>query len=424
MIAHRPASRKLTEESNHANVECATITVEATDPASRWGETMARKRYQRGHLRLRGKREKVWVAMWREDVITPDGSTHRVRKSEVLGTLKDYKTRRLAERALERRLTDVNSLTYKPRPTATFEEFATKWQRDVLSQHKRSTQSADRSRLRKHLMPELGARCMKDINREIVQSMVAKKASSLSAKSVRNLIALMGEMWVHAKADGYTEIDPFSALRLPEQSLFNERCLTLDEMKALIDATAEPFHTYCWIIAETGIRCGEACGLPVRNLLLDLQAIKITQKVWHGKIETVKSMRSNRLCEISPQLVEHLRGFLRSWRPNRLGLVFATRNGTPWDADVVRKRKLYPLLEKLGIERCGFHAFRHGNASVLDSEGVPMATRQNRLGHSDARMTMRYTHVVSEDGRKIAARLGDLLTSSPDAKALMAVGNA
>jgi hypothetical protein len=42
------------------------------------------------------------------------------RKSEVLGTLKEYKTRRLAERALEQRLSDVNSLTYKPRPTATF----------------------------------------------------------------------------------------------------------------------------------------------------------------------------------------------------------------------------------------------------------------------------------------------------------------
>jgi DNA invertase Pin-like site-specific DNA recombinase len=27
---------------------------------------MARRRYQRGHLRLCGKREKVWVAMWRE----------------------------------------------------------------------------------------------------------------------------------------------------------------------------------------------------------------------------------------------------------------------------------------------------------------------------------------------------------------------
>ena len=41
-----------------------------------------------------------------------------------------------------------------------------------------------------------------------------------------------------------------------------------------------------------------------------------------------------------------------------------------------------------------------------------MATRQNRLGHSDARTTMKYTHVVSEDGRKIAARFGELLTTT------------
>jgi integrase len=281
------------------------VIAEATNSASHRGEfeSMARRRYQRGHLRLRGKKEKVWVAMWREDVIKPDGSTHRVRKSEVLGSLKEYKTQRLAERALEQRLSDVNSLTYKPRPTATFREFAQKWQRDVLSQHKRSTQSADRSRLKKHLNPELGDRCMKDINREIVQTMVARKAKSLSAKSVRNLVALLSEMWMQAKVDGYTEIDPFSALRLPEPSLLNERCLTLDEMKAVIDAANEPFHTYCWIVAETGIRCGEACGLPVQNLLLDLGAIKITQKVWHGRIETVKSQRGNRLCEISPSLL-------------------------------------------------------------------------------------------------------------------------
>ena len=179
--------------------------------------------------------------------------------------------------------------------------------------------------------------------------------------------------------------------------------------------------TYYWILAETGIRCGEACGLPARNLLLDTGAIKVDQKVWHGKIETVKSKKGNRLSEIFSQLAEHLRGFLRTWRPNRLGLLFATGNGTSWDADLVRKRKLYPLLEKLGIERCGFHAFRHGNETVMDGEGVPMATRQNRLGHSDARTTMRYTHVIS-DGRKIAARFGELLTCSPTA-AIMPAGN-
>jgi integrase len=153
-----------------------------------------------------------------------------------------------------------------------------------------------------------------------------------------------------------------------------------------------------------------ATALSVRNLLLDQGAIKITQSVWHGKIQTVKSLKGNRFCEISPQLVEHLRQYVRQWRPNQLNLLFATKNGTPWDTDVVRKRKLYPLLERLGIPRCGFHAFRHGNETVMDQESVPMAVRQTRLGHSDARTTMLYSHVVSEDGRRFAARLGDLLT--------------
>src|SRR5207244_10324673 len=68
-------------------------------------------------------------------------------------------------------------------------------------------------------------------------------------------------------------------------------------------------------------------------------------------------------------------------------------------------------LSRLGIERCGFHAFRHGNATVMDQEQVPIATRQNRLGQSDARTTMGYTHAMSEDGRIFAARLGRMLTA-------------
>src|SRR5207248_5820917 len=95
-------------------------------------ERMARKRYQRGQLFQKGKRQKVWVARWREDVIRTDGRRDRLRRSEKLGTVTQYPTRRLAERALEQRLSEakVNSLDYQPRPTATFREFATKWQTD------------------------------------------------------------------------------------------------------------------------------------------------------------------------------------------------------------------------------------------------------------------------------------------------------
>ncbi|MBZ5549060.1 MAG: hypothetical protein LAO22_14065, partial [Acidobacteriia bacterium] len=69
-------------------------------------------------------------------------------------------------------MSDVNSLHYRARPTATFEQFITRWERDVLTQHKRSTGSADRSRIRRHLLPYLGSKPMTDISTQVLQEMV------------------------------------------------------------------------------------------------------------------------------------------------------------------------------------------------------------------------------------------------------------
>jgi len=43
--------------------------------------------------------------------------------------------------------------------------------------------------------------------------------------------------------------------------------------------------------SPTGVRAGEIGALPLRNLRLEQGAIKITQSVWHGKIQTVKSLK-------------------------------------------------------------------------------------------------------------------------------------
>jgi len=59
---------------------------------------------------------------------------------------------------------------------------------------------------------------------------------------------------------------------------------------------------------------------------------------------------------------------LRSWKT---GLVFQTRDGTSFDNYNVVGWELKPLLAKLGFDRkgMGLHAFRHCNASALDSLG-------------------------------------------------------
>ena len=83
-----------------ADTEQAKRTIE--------GGTMARRRFQRGSLFKRGKREKVWVARWWEDVINADGTMGRMRRSIVIGTVAEFTTRRLAMRAFSDRLRSLN----------------------------------------------------------------------------------------------------------------------------------------------------------------------------------------------------------------------------------------------------------------------------------------------------------------------------
>ena len=370
---------------------------------------MARRRYQKGGLIPKNglPQNGLWVGRWREDVIQPDGTIERPYKWEVLGTLQDYPTRKLALRALEARLSTINSPTYRARPTATFAEFADRWDATVLSQHKPSTQSSTRSQLRRWLLPKLGRVALKDLDGQRLQAFVSNCQSN--PKTIRNLVATLRMMWNNARAWGYVAHDPFDGLVLPKRGLVETVTFSLDEIKRIVGSASEPYKTFYAILAETGIRGGEICALRVADLDLENAVIYVRQSVWRGQIQTVKSRKGNRRFPISPELVEHLRDHLRGWKPNPLGLLFATKKGTPWDHSLVRKRRFHPMLKKLGISQCGFHAFRHGNATLLDRIGAPMAVRQNRLGHADAQTTMDYTHAVTADERRIAVELGKLL---------------
>ena len=149
-----------TKESLPASVPQGSLA----DQGQRFGERgggLARRRYQKGRVFLRGKKNPVWVGRWREDEIR-DGRVYRVERSEVLGSRSDFPTKRLALRELEKRLTVVNDPRYRARPTSRFAEFASRWESLVLIQHKLSTQVTIRSHFRKHLIPFFGRMQMRD----------------------------------------------------------------------------------------------------------------------------------------------------------------------------------------------------------------------------------------------------------------------
>jgi integrase len=176
-------------------------------------------------------------------------------------------------------------------------------------------------------------------------------------------------------------------------------------MCRIIEAAEEPWRTLYWIAGETGARMGELCGLLWDNIDLQRGILQIRQSSWRGEIGTPKSKKGVRTFAISNGLLARLREKRAADPVTESGLVFHTKHDTPHDGDTIRKRKLHRLCDRLGIARGGFHAFRHGNATIMDRVSVPTKVRQDRLGHADIETTNRYTHVVSEDDKRAAAEV-------------------
>jgi integrase len=124
-----------------------------------------------------------------------------------------------------------------------------------------------------------------------------------------------------------------------------------------------------------------------------------------------------RVFSLSPSLAEQLRPFVEGRAANEPLLLTPGRvtkrekrigGGVRLEPDNFVKRALKPILRELGLDGVA-HAFRHGNATLLDSLMAPMAVRQERLGRVDAKTTMDYTHLVTADDVRVTNELGALL---------------
>lgn len=349
------------------------------------------------------RRGKSWEFRWREYGYDESGQKCHANRREVFASVADYPTKRLVLRHpfIAQKQNEINNLTLRPIRAMTFAQFAERWKEQVLSQHKPSTQVASKSHIKIHFTPYFGALPLSQINGERIQAFVASR--KVSPKSVHNLVATLRMMWNSAKAWGYVNTDPFAGLVLPQVPIPDVGCFTVEEEQKILLNAPEPDKTFYWLAAETGARAGELCGLRWEDIDLENGIIVIRQSAWQGRIVTPKTKKAYRTFAISQQLQDHLRARIGT------GLVFTYHNGRPWKGEKVVERKLGPLLKKLGISHRGLHAFRHGNATIMDRLNAPMKARQDRLGHTDLRMTGRYTHVLSADDRRIAEQIGQLL---------------
>src|SRR3989304_4677763 len=225
---------------------------------------MARRRYQEGNLFTRGKRRKVWALRWWEDSLRPDGTLRRIRRSEVLGTLREIPSRREALKLAQNRLRPLNEGRHLPQSTITLAAFVREhFEPGVLPTLKWGTQQSYSVLLKKHLLPRFGDCRLADITRAEVQRFVLDKLkqgySWEHANKCRNLLSKVLGI---AMSWGYLSDNPVRGVKLPERSLKRPRTfLAADEVRRLLSVLKEPTRTIALLGVFTGLRIAEILGL-------------------------------------------------------------------------------------------------------------------------------------------------------------------
>jgi len=374
---------------------------------------MARRRFQHGSLFRRGRRNKVWVGRWWEEIINPDGSIGRTRRAEVLGTVAELPSRSCAKEILSKRLNPINSGTQRPQSTRSYSDFITKdWMPVVLPTLKYATQKHYRYILDNHLLPTFGGTRFTDIKRECIQSFLAAKLNSgLAWKTVKHIRGVFGRSLTTAENWGYINHNPVSKTELPRRprALSPKPVLQPNQVRLLTEALSEPSRSIALLLVLTGLRIGELLALRWKAVDLAAGTLRVIETVYDGHFDSPKTDRSARLIPLGAQALALFKRLQQNQvEPNNL--VFATRAGGPLNRHNLLRRYLKPACKRLEFGGITWHSLRHSHATMLDATGAPLGTVQALLGHSSSEITREvYLHAIPEDQRKAVASVEALI---------------
>jgi integrase len=373
------------------------------------------KRFQHGSLFKRGKRKKMWVARWWEDVRAADGTADRTRRSEVIGSVADLPTRREAERELSERLRRINAGDCQPSSVRTFGDFVeSAWLPEVLPTLKYSTKQHYKYVVRLHLLPAFGDMQLRSITRERVQQFLAAKSlSGLSWKTCRHIRTVFGTVMGAAEIAGYINSNPVRTTRLPRRGLIEERpAIAPENIRALLAVLPEPSRSVASLLVFTGMRVGELLALRWRDVDLTNRTVRVRRTVYEGHFDEPKTKRSNRTVPLGPKGIEILAA-LQPANLNPDALVYATRKGTPLSRRNLLNRQLRPAAAKLGLMGINWHWLRHANVTLHDSVGTPLGTVQALVGHSSPELLQEiYLHSVPADAKQAMQKVEEVLSEA------------
>lgn len=401
--------------------ECAIFPVEP--PREPFGNfNMARRRgIQKGYLHKQGN---MWYIAFREDALDEAGRIVRVRRNVRIGSAKEFSKREAQRIADEEILRRVNMHAQQPGSMLTLQAFVdTRFRPEVIKFKKHAGQLHYENMLTGHILPALGEKRLRDVTNDDVQRLVGLKVDAgLSPQTVLHIRNVIGKVFRHAKKRNLFYGDlPTEGVEMPEMIRREAHAMNFKSAVALLDGLAAlSLNAFGMVLLSltTSMNIAEILGLRWKRVnlakgpvmldsrKLDGETVAVRENYYRGVFGTVKKKARNRDLPLPQGVVAVLKKIMaESHFTGPDDLVFATEHGTTLDERNLMRRIIGPT----AAPWMGWHVLRHTHSTLAEDIGMALSDRQAQMGHSDLRMTLRYTHSDLERRRQILDTMTDRL---------------
>ena len=358
---------------------------------------MRKMRYQKGSLRVQ---RSSWVVQYRDA-----SGSHRQR---TLGPTSEL-TRTEAETERANFMIRMNAKNGIAKPMrmsrVTLGEFVHgKYFPFKEGRWKDSTKLTTKDRMERHLVDEIGDRLLVDLDREVLQELINRKAAVGLSKSMADHLRFdLGGIFKMAMGDGLVDRNPAVSLYTPRKAERAERrVMTLGQVLIGFSALAQRERLIFKLAVLTSLRPGEIFALLRKHVNSD--HVEIAQRVYQGLIDTPKSTRSTRKAAVPAVLGAELREWLSLIDSNPEAWLFPSEKGsTPLRPENVWRRAIGPQLKAVGLDWVNFQVLRRTHETLSHAQGIDPKTRADQAGHNVGVAINEYT-ATSLDQRLAAVQ--------------------
>jgi integrase len=373
-----------------------------------------KRRFQEGTF-IKDRNGSMYVKYY-IDVVGPDGAPTTKQVKKFLGNISQI-SERSARREYARIMEDVNAKrgSVAPAPKGqSFTDAVNKWRAAIAPNLSPATVRQRDSHFRAHILPRFEDHALHELGVHELQQFATDLRQSVSRPTTIGILCTVFGVLDYAerckmRVSGVKPADI-------ELGAKTERAVvpffTREQAALIIGEAREPFKTLFTLAWNTGMSAGELLALSLDDLDFTNKTIRVNKAADDNTriVRQPKTKCSNAVLPMPSALEAVLRNYIRQWKPNPDGILFATRDGLrPRSRDNVVKNGLKPVLRRLGIpdKDTGLHAFRHGLATQLVEASVPLSVLQKQLRHADVATTLRiYTHAISQSQRDAMENIG------------------